>query len=219
MVDEGIVARGIVKKLGGNTVLKGVSIVATPNSVTCIAGPSGSGKSTLLRIIAGFLRPDDGEVFINGVNIHRDPRARELLRLVSYVPQDDLLIGGLTIRENMELALRVQGIERRERLGRIKYVSELLGIEHILDRRPHEVSGGERRRVSIAIALARDHEFLILDEPTNSLDVANTEAVMRILREEAGLGRVVLVATHDQYLVRNSDRLYIIRAGELVNDY
>jgi len=219
LIDEGIVARGIVKKLGGNTVLKGISIVATPNSVTCIAGPSGSGKSTLLRIIAGFLRPDDGEVFINGVNIHRDPRARELLRLVSYVPQDDLLISGLTIRENMELALRVQGIERRERLGRIRYVSELLGIEHILDRRPHEVSGGERRRVSIAIALARDHEFLILDEPTNSLDVANTEAVMRILREEAGLGRVVLVATHDQYLVRNSDRLYIIRAGELVNDY
>ena len=218
MVDEGIVARGVVKRLGSNTVLKGVSIVATPNSVTCIAGPSGSGKSTLLRIIAGFLRPDDGEVFINGVNIHRDPRARELLRLVSYVPQDDLLIGGLTIRENMELALRVQGIERRERLGRIRYVSELLGIEHILDRRPHEVSGGERRRVSIAIALARDHEFLILDEPTNSLDVANTEAVMRILREEAGLGRVVLVATHDQYLVRNSDRLYIIRAGELVNE-
>lgn len=218
MVDEGIVARGIVKRLGGNTVLRGISIVATPNSVTCIAGPSGSGKSTLLRIIAGFLRPDYGEVFINGVNIHRDPRARELLRLVSYVPQDDLLISGLTIRENMELALRVQGIERRERLGRIRYVSELLGIEHILDRRPHEVSGGERRRVSIAIALARDHEFLILDEPTNSLDAANTEAVMRILREEAGLGRVVLVATHDQYLVRNSDRLYLIRAGELVNE-
>jgi ABC-type multidrug transport system ATPase subunit len=218
LVDEGIVARGIVKRLGGNTVLRGISIVATPNSVTCIAGPSGSGKSTLLRIIAGFLRPDDGEVFINGVNIHRDPRARELLRLVSYVPQDDLLIGGLTIRENMELALRVQGIDKRERLGRIKYVSELLGIEHILDRRPHEVSGGERRRVSIAIALARDHEFLILDEPTNSLDAANTEAVMRILREEAGLGRVVLVATHDQYLVRNSDRLYLIRAGELVNE-
>jgi ABC-type multidrug transport system ATPase subunit len=218
LVDEGIVAKGIVKKLGGNTVLRGISIVATPNSVTCIAGPSGSGKSTLLRIIAGFLRPDYGEVFINGVNIHRDPRARELLRLVSYVPQDDLLISGLTIRENMELALRVQGIERRERLGRIRYVSELLGIEHILDRRPHEVSGGERRRVSIAIALARDHEFLILDEPTNSLDAANTEAVMRILREEAGLGRVVLVATHDQYLVRNSDRLYLIRAGELVNE-
>jgi len=98
-------------------------------------------------------------------------------------------------------------------------VSGLLGIEHVLDRRPNEISGGERRRVSIAIALARDHEFLVLDEPTNSLDRASIELLMGVLRDEAGLGRVVLVATHDQYLIRNSDRLYLIRAGELVNEF
>jgi len=190
-----------------------------PNSVTCLAGPSGSGKSTLLRIIAGFIKPDDGGVYINGVDVYGDAKAHGILRLVSYVPQDDLLINGLTVRENMELALRVQGVEKRERLRRMRYVSGLLGIEHVLDRRPNEISGGERRRVSIAIALARDHEFLVLDEPTNSLDRASIELLMGVLRDEAGLGRVVLVATHDQYLIRNSDRLYLIRAGELVNEF
>ncbi len=94
-----------------------------------------------------------------------------------------------------------------------------MGIEHILNKRPGQISGGERRRASIAVALARDHEFLIMDEPTNSLDRANVDLLIRILREEAGLGRVVLVATHDQYLIRNSDRLYIIRAGELAMEF
>jgi ABC-type multidrug transport system ATPase subunit len=219
VIDRGIVARNIVKKLGGNPVLKGISIMAMPNSVTCLAGPSGSGKSTLLKIIAGFIKPDDGGVYINGVDVYGDAKAHGILRLVSYVPQDDLLINGLTVRENMELALRVQGVEKRERLRRMRYVSGLLGIEHVLDRRPNEISGGERRRVSIAIALARDHEFLVLDEPTNSLDRASIELLMGVLRDEAGLGRVVLVATHDQYLIRNSDRLYLIRAGELVNEF
>ncbi|KUO82354.1 MAG: ABC transporter, partial [Vulcanisaeta sp. JCHS_4] len=163
--------------------------------------------------------PDDGGVYINGVDVYGDAKAHSVLRLVSYVPQDDLLINGLTVRENMELALRVQGVEKRERLRRMRYVSGLLGIEHVLDRRPNEISGGERRRVSIAIALARDHEFLVLDEPTNSLDRASIELLMGVLRDEAGLGRVVLVATHDQYLIRNSDRLYLIRAGELVNEF
>ncbi|GAB6948042.1 cell division ATP-binding protein FtsE [Vulcanisaeta sp. JCM 16161] len=219
MINPGINVVNVSKSFGDYVVLRNVSIDAPPNSITCVAGPSGSGKSTLLRIIAGYLRPDSGRVLINGVDIYMDSRARDITNLVSYVPQDDLLISGLTIRENLRLALRVQGLSNRDIEERIRWVSELLGIEHVLNKRPGQVSGGERRRVSIAVALARDHEFLIMDEPTNSLDRANVDLLMRILREEAGSGRVVLVATHDQYLIRNSDRLYMIRAGELTTEF
>ncbi|ADN49833.1 ABC transporter ATP-binding protein [Vulcanisaeta distributa] len=215
MSDVGINVINVSKSFGNHAVLRNVSIEALPNSITCVAGPSGSGKSTLLRIVAGYLRPDSGRVLINGVDLYADSRAREIINMISYVPQDDLLISGLTIRENLRLALRVQGLGNRVIEERIRWVSGLLGIEHILNKRPGQISGGERRRASIAVALARDHEFLIMDEPTNSLDRANVDLLMRILREEAGLGRVVLVATHDQYLIRNSDRLYMIRAGEL----
>ncbi|WP_243674803.1 ABC transporter ATP-binding protein [Vulcanisaeta distributa] len=211
MISVGISAVNVSKSFSNYAVLRNVSIDAPPNLITCVAGPSGSGKSTLLRIMAGYLRPDSGRVLINGVDAYVDSRARSIINLVSYVPQDDLLISGLTIRENLRLALRVQGLSNRVIEERIKWVSGLLGIEHVLDKRPGQVSGGERRRASIAIALARDHEFLIMDEPTNSLDRANVDLLIRILREEAGSGRVVLVATHDQYLIRNSDRLYMIR--------
>ncbi|MGC9180390.1 MAG: ABC transporter ATP-binding protein [Vulcanisaeta sp.] len=219
MLDQGIHAINVVKAFGNNVVVKGITLSAMPNSITCIVGPSGSGKSTLLRIMVGLLKPDSGRVIINGVDIHNDFGAHDVVRLMSYVPQDDALISGLTVRENMELALRVQGVSKGERLRRIEEVSRLLGIQGILGKKPTEVSGGERRRVSIAIALARDHEFLVLDEPTNSLDRGNVELLLQILREEAGAGRVVLVATHDQYLVRNSDRIYAIRAGELVSEF
>ncbi|ADY01319.1 ABC transporter-related protein [Vulcanisaeta moutnovskia 768-28] len=219
MSDVGINVISVSKSFGDHAVLKDISIDALPNSITCIAGPSGSGKSTLLRIVAGYLRPDSGRVLINGVDIYEDSRASEVINLVSYVPQDDLLVSGLTIRENLRLALRVQGLSNRDVEERIRWISGLLGIEHVLDKRPGQMSGGERRRASIAIALARNHEFLIMDEPTNSLDRTNVDLLIRVLREEAGLGRVVLVATHDQYLIRNSDRLYMIRAGELTNEF
>lgn len=219
MNDVGINVINVSKSLGNHVILRNISIDAPPNSITCIAGPSGSGKTTLLRIIAGYLRPDSGRVLINGVDVYEDSRARSIVNLISYVPQDDLLVSGLTIRENLRLALRVQGLSNRVIEERIRWVGELLGIEHVLDKRPGQVSGGERRRASIAIALVRDHEFLIMDEPTNSLDRANAELIIRVLRDEAGLGRVVLVATHDQYLIRNSDRLYIIRAGELTSEF
>ena len=219
MSEVGINVINVSKSFGDHVILRGVSIDAPPNSITCIAGPSGSGKSTLLRIIAGYLRPDSGRVLINGVDVYADSRVHEVINLVSYVPQDDLLVSGLTIRENLRLALRVQGLSNRVIEERIRWVSELLGIEHVLNKRPGQVSGGERRRASIAIALARDHEFLVMDEPTNSLDRANVELMIRVLRDEAGLGRIVLIATHDQYLIRNSDRLYIIRAGELTSEF
>lgn len=153
MSDVGIDVINVSKSFGNHAVLRNVSIEALPNSITCVAGPSGSGKSTLLRIVAGYLRPDSGRVLINGVDLYADSRAREIINMISYVPQDDLLISGLTIRENLRLALRVQGgLGNRVIEERIRWVSGLLGIEHILNKRPGQISGGERRRASIAVA-------------------------------------------------------------------
>jgi len=202
----------VTKRIGNSLALSRINLEFTGGTIVCIVGPSGSGKTTLLRIMAGFLKPDSGKVLINEVDIHSNS-GRRLLGLVSYVPQDDQLVGSLTIRENIDLALRVQGISREERLRRIVMVSEALGITHVLPRRPSEVSGGERRRASIAVALARNHSVLVMDEPSNSLDVDNVDRLLSIMRSEADSGVLIIVATHDDYLAGNCWERFRMRSG------
>ncbi|WP_238375156.1 ABC transporter ATP-binding protein [Vulcanisaeta thermophila] len=204
----------VSKVFRGVPVLVNVSLTARSRVVTCVRGPSGSGKTTLLRIMAGLLRPDTGFVYYDGVDLYGSDGG-DITRSVSYVPQDDVLVSSLTIWDNLDLALRVQGLGRDERRRRIEAVAEELGITHILGRRPVEVSGGERRRVSVAIALARDHEVLIMDEPSNSLDIANVDRLISLIRRDASTGSLVVIATHDDYLARCCDVTYGIRSGRL----
>ncbi len=195
---EAVRVEGLYKRFGSEQVLEGVSLKVRRGEAVGIVGPNGCGKTTLLRIIAGLEEPDKGRVAVNG--------------RLGLVPQDNLLLPWRTLRSNLELALKLSGIEGRKAEERIARVSRLLGIEEHLDKYPSKVSGGTARKTAIARALALEPDILLLDEPYTGLDVASIaslqEALQR-LRRNSGISMIIVSHQLDE-LVEIADRIYIL---------
>lgn len=198
-------ATGLVLVRGGRRILDGVDVLARPGRVLAVTGPSGSGKSTLLSVLAGQVRPDEGEVRLGdrpvGEQGERDRRGTGSGPSVGMVLQGYGLLPVLTAAENVELPLQLRGVPRaqvRERAARA-LVRAGLGevVEGAGDRLAEELSGGQQQRVAVARGLVVDPDVLLADEPTSELDAATRDVVVAALREEAELGATVVLATHD----------------------
>ena len=194
-----------------------------PGQLTVIAGPSGSGKTTLLSIIGLVLRPSEGRMFLDDreVSALGDEQAATLrLQRYGFVFQQPMLIEGLTVRENVLLALSVQG----QRLSReaVKKADELLttlGLAGTALVQPRMLSGGMKQRASIARALIKDPAILLCDEPTSDLDAESGQVVMKILKRIAiEENRVVIVVSHDARVFPYADRLIKLENGAIVSD-
>jgi ABC-type multidrug transport system ATPase subunit len=180
-----------------------------------VLGGSGAGKSTLFRAITGSDPATSGRVSILGLDL-----AREYDRLrgrVGYVPQDDVLHSALTVADTLGFAaeLRMSGTGADERARRVQDVVTDLGLAHRLDARVSELSGGQRKRVNVALELLSKPELLILDEPTSGLDPANERSLMQLLRGLADAGRTVLVVTHSTESLHLCDRVLFLARGGL----
>ncbi len=188
----------LYKSFGPEQVLGGISLEVVRGEAVGIVGPNGCGKTTLLRIIAGLEEPDRGEALVRG--------------RLGLVPQDNLLLPWRTLRGNLELALRLAGVEGREAEERIRRVSELLGIEEHLDKYPARVSGGTARKAAIARALALEPDILLLDEPYTGLDVASIASLqeaLQKLRRSSGISMIIVSHQLDE-LVEIADRVYVL---------
>jgi iron(III) transport system ATP-binding protein len=208
----------IAKSFGAHAVLRDVDLAVPAGTLTAILGSSGSGKTTLLRVIVGFVVPDAGTVRIGGSAVAVAGR-RALApdkRAVGYVAQEGALFPHLRVGENVGFGLA--RAERRDRT-RIVEVLEVVGLgADYLDRRPHELSGGEQRRVALARALAPRPRLVLLDEPFSGLDaslrVETRAAVLHALTEE---GSTAVMVTHDQAEALSMGReVAVLRDGELV---
>ena len=183
--------------LGDHPVLRGVDLEVPSGAITAVLGPSGCGKTTLLRAVAGFVRPDRGDirigdVLVSGGGRHLPPERRG----VALVPQEGALFPHLTVGENVAFGL--PRAERR-RSPRVAEVLELVGLEGFAGRRPDELSGGQQQRVALARALAPDPSLVLLDEPFSALDAALRESVRTQVREALERSRATaLVVTLDQ---------------------
>lgn len=197
--------------------LKGIDAVFRPGAVTAVVGPSGSGKSSLLRILAGLDRPTAGSVRVGGRETSGlSQRELHALRrqLVGYVFQRpaDNLIGYLTVREQLEHAIRV----RRDKGGaRIDETLERLGLQHRVNHRPHQLSGGEQQRAAFAQAVIGDPVLVVADEPTAELDRASGNALVETVEELARDGIAVVMSTHDPDVVARADRTLLLRHGAM----
>ncbi len=184
-----------------------------------IIGPSGSGKTTLLHLIAGILVPDRGVVSVAGLYLTREsPRGRRRFRIreIGLVFQEFELLEHLTIRENIALPFAIEpGLARDGRAERLVPLAERLGIGDYLDRRPRQLSHGERQRVAIARALVVGPRLLLADEPTGNLDpTTGSEVLDSMFHEAERHGTTVLMVTHDHGLLDRLDR--VIDLGDLL---
>ncbi len=199
---------------GDKTLLENISFTARPGTLTAIIGPSGAGKSTLARQIAGYTHPTNGTISFEGHNIHAEYAS--LRSRIGIVPQDDVVHGQLTVNQALMYAAELRlppdtTTEDRQQVVR-QVLSELEMTEHA-DTRVDRLSGGQRKRASVALELLTGPSLLILDEPTSGLDPALDRQVMTMLRQLADAGRVVLVVTHSLTYLDVCDQVLLLAPG------
>jgi iron(III) transport system ATP-binding protein len=206
---------GLWKGYGTTEVLRGIELDVQPGSLTAVLGLSGCGKTTLLRVIAGFERAERGSVVLGAQTLDdgRNYLAPER-RGIGYVPQEGALFPHLSVKQNVGF-----GLTRRERQGTVvAELLEMVGIERLAARLPHELSGGEQQRVALARALARRPQALLLDEPFSSLDASLRthvrEEVHGLLRAQ---GVTTVLVTHDQEEALSlADGVAVLREGTII---
>jgi multiple sugar transport system ATP-binding protein len=197
---------------GGQGAVRDVDLVTGDGEFLVFLGPSGSGKSTLLRMIAGLEEPTRGDVLIGGrIVTDLPPRARG----IAMVFQSYALYPHMTVERNIAFPLEAHGVPKERRAEKVRGAAGLLGIEHLLARRPRELSGGERQRVALARALVREPAVFLLDEPLSNLD-AKLRAVARqeLLRFHGRVGTTTIYVTHDQVeAMAMGDRIVVLEGG------
>ena len=218
--EESVVADGVQVTAvgltvdGGKQLLQNVSFNAAPGTLTAIIGPSGAGKSTMSKIVAGLANPTAGYVTFEGRNVHEEYEA--LRTRIGMVPQDDVLHMKLTLREALRYAAELRLPTDSSKADRDQVImgvlAELQLTEH-LDTRVDKLSGGQRKRASVAMELLTGPSLLILDEPTSGLDPALDRQVMKTLRLLANAGRVVLVVTHSLSHLSMCDQVLLLAPG------
>ena len=209
-----IEVHGVAKRFGAVQALDSVSFAAEDGRITALLGPNGAGKSTALRILWTVLRPDAGMARVGGVDVVEHPQA--VRRSIGIMPHGANLYGNLTGRENVAYFASLHGLTGSALDGAVERALRLLDIERIADRRAKGFSQGERTRVALARALVHDPKTLILDEPTNGLDVGATRALRDVVRERRDAGCCVLFSSHVmQEVAALCDTIVILAAGSV----
>ena len=196
------------------TALQNANFDIAKGEFVFLVGPSGSGKSTMLRLMNRQERPEKGAVWVAGRNINDMPDAKvpHLRRNIGNIFQDYKLLANKTVFENVAFALEVIGRPRHVIRQQVPAVLDLVGLGGKQERFPHQLSGGEQQRVSIARAFVNRPLILLADEPTGNLDPATGEGIMRLLDRINKTGTTVVMATHDQRIV-NMMRKRVIQYG------
>lgn len=196
--------------------LQGLDLQVAKGELMAIIGSSGSGKSTLLNMLGGLDRPSAGKLIVGGKDllIMSDSEIVKYKReTVGFIWQNNArnLIPYLTAQQNVELPMLIKGRHRRDRA---RELLEMVGLEHRMNNRLNQLSGGEQQRVAIAIALANQPSILLADEPTGSVDTKTAAVIMDIFREfNRKFGLTIIIVTHDMSLTKQVDRTVAIRDG------
>ena len=203
------------KTFGEVVAVDGISFRAEDGKVTALLGPNGAGKTTTLRTIYGLIKPDGGHVSIDGLDIATDPMAAQ--RRIGALPEARGGYPRLTPREHVQYFARLHGLSRRDSGERCEALVERLGMGEIADRRTEGFSHGERTKVALARALVHEPQNVLLDEPTNGLDVLSTRAIRDLVRHLRGEGKCVLFSSHImQEVAALCDSIVVVSNGTVV---
>ena len=209
-----IVVNAVSKTWGGVGGVNRISFKADAGTLLVLLGPSGCGKSTTLRLIAGLEEVDSGTITIGGRDVtHLSPAQRN----ISMVFQSYALFPHLNVAENIIFGLRVRGVGRAERDARLKKVADIVGLSHLLERKPSQLSGGQRQRVALGRAIIAEAPVCLMDEPLSNLDAKLRHEMRTEIRSlQQRLGMTMVYVTHDQTeAMTMADRVILMRDGHI----
>jgi len=210
-----IVFEKVGKRFGNKWTIAGLDLKIEKGEFFTLLGPSGCGKTTTLRLIAGLEIADEGKIFIAGKDVTRVPPQQ---RRVAMVFQNYALYPHMTVAENIAYPLKVRGVPREEQEKKVKENARRLRIEHLLERMPNMISGGEQQRVAVARAMVQEPNVFLFDEPLSNLDARLRLEARRFLRRiQKELGITAVYVTHDQAeAMAMSDRVGVMKEGRLI---
>jgi lipopolysaccharide export system ATP-binding protein len=208
----------LVKVYRRRRVVDSVNIVVNQGEIVGLLGPNGAGKTTSFYMIVGIIRPDSGRISIDNSDITRWPMHKRAKFGIGYLAQEPSIFRKMTVSQNIEAILEVVEPEAIKRKERLEELLDELKVSHLADSKAYTLSGGERRRVEIARALAGSPSFILLDEPFSGIDpiaVADIQDLIHELREKKGLG--ILVTDHNvRETLKSTDRAYIMYKGKIL---
>jgi len=215
VIGSGIAVREIVKSYGAFRAADQVSLDIEPGEFITLLGPSGSGKTTLLNLIAGFQKPDDGEILVDGKAIQDVPTHK---RGFGMVFQSYALFPNMTVTQNVAFPLRMAGVDRATAERRVAETLDMMRLSEHAAKSPSQMSGGQQQRVAIARAIVLRPKVVLMDEPLSALDRRLRESIQIEIRQlHRTLGSTILFVTHDQgEALTMSDRIAVMDAGKIV---
>jgi lipopolysaccharide export system ATP-binding protein len=208
---------GLKKSYNKRYVVNGVDLEVSAGEVVGLLGPNGAGKTTTFYMVVGLCRPDEGSVFLDDEDITGFPMHVRARKGISYLPQEPSVFRKLTVKENLLAVLEALGLPPKERLNKMEKLLGEFKISHIAQTKGYALSGGERRRVEIARALATDPDFILLDEPFAGIDPIAVLDLQNIIDELKAIGIGILISDHNvRETLRVCDKAYILNNGQVL---
>ena len=209
--------RGLKKVYDGRAVVNGVDIEVKRGEIVGLLGPNGAGKTTSFYMIVGLVQPNGGQVFFNGLDTTSEPMYKRARLGMGYLPQEESIFRKLTVRQNILAVMETQSFTAHERETQCQQLMEKFGIDHVADNLALTLSGGEKRRLTIARSLVSEPKLIMLDEPFSGVDPLAVEDIQKIILMLKSVGLAILITDHN---VRETlgivDRAYLIHEGRVL---
>lgn len=207
----------LIKSYGVKSVVNGVSIKVKQGEIIGLLGPNGAGKTTTFYMIVGLVRPSNGKVFLDNMNITNYAMYKRAQQGIGYLAQEASIFRKLSVEDNIKSVLEMTNLSRKEQEIKINSLIEEFSLEHVRKIRGDLLSGGERRRTEIARCLAVNPKFILLDEPFAGVDPIAIEDIQKIVRELAKKNIGILITDHNvQQTLAITDRTYIMFEGKIL---
>ena len=205
------------KKYGTREVVKGISVEVARGEVVGLLGPNGAGKTTTFYMITGMIRPNSGNVYLNGDDITKLPMYKRAQRGVGYLSQEPSVFTKLSVEDNLRLVLEMTSLSKYDQNLRLELLLKDFSIGHIRDSKAYTLSGGERRRTEIARALVMDPQFILLDEPFAGIDPIAVEDIQQIIFNLKKRNIGILITDHNvRETLTITDRAYLLYEGNIL---
>jgi lipopolysaccharide export system ATP-binding protein len=210
-------SENLVKKYKSRTVANNVSVQVQQGEIVGLLGPNGAGKTTSFYMIVGMIKPNSGKIFLDDLDITKEPMYRRAQLGIGYLPQEASVFRKLSIEDNLSAVLEMTKLTKKEQADKVEVLLDEFNLHHVRKNLGDQLSGGERRRTEIARALATDPKFILLDEPFAGVDPIAVEDIQNVVRTLKSKNIGILITDHNVHeTLTITDRAYLLYSGSVI---